>query len=171
MSGSGSTVAMAAVPPAPPQYLKQLTTLVHRASGQPWATTGREHMQQTMGQRGYSITSSARESISGGTTTPTALAVLRLMISSKVVGCPFSWATSTCASSRNARRRSVSDGAGNALARHARIDILAAVAPKPSVDPRGRRMRSTRLLCNISVPRMAVTGQSRRIERGAATSG
>jgi len=48
------------------------------------ATTGCEQSQQT---RSYSITSSARAMSVGGTVRPSALAVLRLMISSARVTC------------------------------------------------------------------------------------
>ena len=46
--------------------------------------TGREQMQQ---KTLYSITSSARASSDGGTSRPSALAVLRLITSSNLVGC------------------------------------------------------------------------------------
>jgi hypothetical protein len=48
------------------------------------AKTGREQSQQA---RAYSITSSARASSIGGTSMPSALAVLRLMINSTLVVC------------------------------------------------------------------------------------
>jgi hypothetical protein len=48
------------------------------------AITGREQMQQTtLRQCGYSITSSARASSDGGTSTLTVLAVFRLIMNSK----------------------------------------------------------------------------------------
>src|SRR5262245_1774222 len=48
------------------------------------ANNGREQVQQ---QRSYSLTSSALASSVGGTTRPSAFAVLRLMTSSYLVGC------------------------------------------------------------------------------------
>ena len=51
------------------------------------ANNGRERVQQWMHQKaGYSITSSARASKVGGTSRPSALAVLRLTINSYLVG-------------------------------------------------------------------------------------
>jgi hypothetical protein len=40
---SGSTTAVLVARPARPQYLKQLTTLVHRASWQRWANKRLSH--------------------------------------------------------------------------------------------------------------------------------
>jgi hypothetical protein len=55
--------------------------------GQFRATTGREQMQQTTcANAAYSITSSARTSSVGGTVSPSVFAVLRLMVSSYLVG-------------------------------------------------------------------------------------
>jgi len=50
--------------------------------------TGREQVQQRARQgRGYSITSLARASSVGGTSRPSAFAVLRLITSSNLVAC------------------------------------------------------------------------------------
>src|SRR5262245_23573368 len=66
--------------------------LFHRARLATFATqsanNGRERVQQWKHQKAdYSITSSARASSVGGTVRPSALAVLRLMISSTFVDC------------------------------------------------------------------------------------
>jgi hypothetical protein len=63
------------------------TKLVRRGGPPLCAITGREQMQQTnVGQCGYSITSSARASTVAGRSRPSALAVLRLITVSYLVG-------------------------------------------------------------------------------------
>ena len=66
-------------------YLQAVISDLQRTAG-PYrcAISGREQPQQT---DRYSITSSARASSVGGTSRPSALAVLRLITSSNLVGC------------------------------------------------------------------------------------
>jgi hypothetical protein len=70
-----------------PQYLQSRRNFVHRSERRqvPKAAVSR-CSKRTCAQCGYSITSSARASSVGGTSRPSALAILRLMTSTNLTG-------------------------------------------------------------------------------------
>src|SRR5215831_16376033 len=68
-------------------YLRLLSKLLRCRDFLPSANSRPEHLQQNPCEGDYSMTSSARASNVGGIVRPSALAVLRLMASSNVVGC------------------------------------------------------------------------------------
>jgi hypothetical protein len=115
---------------------RQLRTCRRTRPGQLCATSGCEQSQQTNSL--YSITSSARASSVGGSSRPIAFAVLRLMISSYLVGC---WSGSSVGLRRRRSQR-IRPSAEPPLTLSVNVQVMNGTGGRRQFIPKAARLGS-----------------------------